>query len=65
VSFFVQVILCTFCVHSVRIVQAYFDDAGLHVLITDWIDLEKEDHEKGKLVVAWMMSETGGVTRYR
>ncbi len=54
--------MCTFCVSSVRIVQAYFDDGCLHMLKTDWISLEKEDHEKAKLVLAWMMSETGGVT---
>ncbi len=60
-----QVIVCTFCVSSVRIVQAYFDDDCLRVHMTDWIDLEKEDHDKAKLVLAWMMSETGGDTYAR
>jgi hypothetical protein len=44
------------------VVQAYFDGDCLRVLKNDWINLEEEDHEKAKLVLAWIMSETGGNT---
>ncbi len=59
---FTQVILCTFSATCVRFAQAYFIGDQLVIGLTDWINMEEENHDKAKLVLEWMMSLTDGKT---
>ncbi len=59
-----QVILCTFSATCVRIAQAYFSGGQLVISLTDWSNMEEENHHKAKLVLGWMMSLTGGKTLF-
>jgi hypothetical protein len=59
-----QVILCTFSATCVRIAQAYFTSSRLVIRLTDWIDMEEENHDNAKLVLGWMMSLTSDNTKF-
>jgi hypothetical protein len=48
--------MCTFSGMSVRVVQVYLCDEQPCMSITEWIDMEKEDHDKAMLVLGWILS---------